>query len=377
MRTFKRLLLAFGLVVVVAGLLAGTKILQFRTMMSAGASFVMPPETITAAPVQTDRWEQTLTAVGSLSAVQGTTLAAELAGKVTRIAFEPGSRVQAGALLLQQDVAAERAQLRAAEASVELARLTRDRLQTLLQRRMISQAEFDEASTSYREAQAQADAIRALIAKKTIRAPFSGDLGIRLVNLGQSLDAGQPIVSLQSLDPIYVDFRLPQQRLAQLQSGQTVRVTTDALPDATFTGTLTAISPEVDSSSRNLRLQATLANPEGQLRPGMFVNVAIVLPEQTPVLYVPATAVLYAPYGNSVFLVEESTDDQGAKGLKLRQQFVRLGEARGDFVALESGVKEGDQVASTGVFKLRNGQAVVIDNSLAPDAQLAPQPANQ
>jgi membrane fusion protein (multidrug efflux system) len=220
---------------------------------------------------------------------------------------------------------------------------------------------------------AQFDTIRAAIAKKTIRAPFAGRLGIRLINLGQILNEGEAIVSLQSLDPIFINFSLPQQQLVQAQPGLTVQVTTDALPDQTIEGKITAINPAVDTATRNLRVQATVANPQKRLRPGMFVNVAVVLPVQDKVLAIPATAVLYAPYGDSVFVVEEKKREQNSPpGKVVRQQFVRLGKKRGDFIAVSSGLNDGETIISTGVFKLRNGQAVVVDNTLAPEFRLKP-----
>ena len=204
---------------------------------------------------------------------------------------------------------------------------------------------------------------------------FSGRLGLRLVNLGQILDGGDPIVSLQSMDPIYANFQLPQQELAKIQRGLTVKLSTDALPDAAIEGAITAVNPQVDSTTRNIRVQATVDNTREQLRPGMFVNAAVVLPETQTVLTIPATAVLYAPYSDSVFIVDPTPDQAGERsGNVLRQQFVRLGKKRGDFVVVHTGLKEGETVVSTGVFKLRNGQAVVVDNSLAPDFELAPQP---
>jgi membrane fusion protein (multidrug efflux system) len=373
----KRIILASAALLLLVALLGGIKFLQIRRMIDAGAQFVPPPETVTTARVQPDSWESSLTAVGSLTAVQGVTVAAELPGKVARIVFEAGAPARKGELLLQQDTSSEQAQLPGAEATVTLAKRNLERARELLAQRVISAAEFDSAEADYKLAVAAADNIRAAIGKKTIRAPFSGRLGIRLVNLGQILKEGDAIVSLQSLDPIYADFTLPQQELARIGAGVAVRVTSDALPGATVEGKVTAINPEVDAATRNVRVQATVANPAERLRPGMFVNVAVVLPERREVLAIPATAVLYAPYSDTVFVVEEKKDEQtGTVGKVLRQQIVRLGEKRGDFVAVTSGLKAGQEVVSTGVFKLRNGQAVVVDNTLAPEFQLAPRPEN-
>ncbi|UTG92103.1 efflux RND transporter periplasmic adaptor subunit [Geobacter sulfurreducens] len=369
----KRIILTIiGLVAVIA-VLGGIKALQIGTMIDHGKKFVPPPETVSTAPVKAEAWETALTSVGTLTAVQGVTVAAELPGKVVQIAFEAGAPVARGALLLRQDTSNEEAQLPGALAEAKLARANLRRSDQLLAEGIIAQADHDSAVATANQAQAQVDNIRATIAKKSIRAPFSGRLGIRQVNLGQILREGDPIVTLQSMDPIFVDFTLPQQQLSQLRKGLAVRVTTDALPGETVEGRVTAINPEVDAESRNIKVQATVANRGEKLRPGMFVNVAVGLPVQEKVLAIPATAVLYAPYSDSVFVVE---DDKDKKGKVLRQQFVRLGTKRGDFVAVTSGLKEGEQVVSTGVFKLRNGQAAVVDNKLAPPFQQAPNPEN-
>jgi len=371
----KRFILALLAVAVTVAILGGIKGLQIDRMIAHGKQFVPPPETVTTASASLQNWESVLTAVGSLSAVQGVTVTAELTGKVAQIDFKPGSLAKAGELLVKQDTSSEEAQLRAAEATVALAKLNLERLGKLLSERTISQSQFDNAEASYKQAAAQADNIRAMIAKKSIRAPFAGRLGIRLVNLGQVLNEGQPIVSLQSLDPIFVDFALPQQQLPLVQPGLRVRVSTDALPGKTVEGRITAINPQVDAATRNLRVQATVANPQELLRPGMFVNVAVVLPAQQAVIAIPATAVLYAPYSDSVFIVEDRlAETTGAPAKVVRQQFAQLGEKRGDYIAVLSGLKAGDTVVSTGVFKLRNGQSVVVDNRLAPEFKLDPAP---
>lgn len=372
----KKIILTLVIVLVLVGLLASVKGLQFQTMFAQGASFAPPPETVTTATVRREDWQPTLTAVGSVAAVQGVMLGAELAGAVKSIAFESGATVRAGELLVELDTAVEQAQLRSAMASADLARLNLERARDLRGKNMVSQADLDSAEAQFKQAVAQVDNIRAVIGKKTIRAPFAGRTGIRQVNVGQFLDNGAAIVTLQSLDPVYVDFALPQQDLAQLGVGMTVRVTTDAFPDQNFEGKLTAINSEVDAVTRNVRLQATLAT-DGRLRPGMYVNVEVVLPETERVLMIPATAVLYAPYGDSVFVVEDKKDEKtGATGKVLNQRFVRLGKTRGDFVVVTAGLEVEQTVVTTGVFKLRNGMSVVVDNQLAPSFQLAPKPAN-
>lgn len=367
------LLLAILGLVILTGALTGIKALQFNRM--AGQVKQPPPEIVTTAVAQTQIWESTLTAVGSLVAVQGVMIAAEMTAKVVKIAFEPGSMVKAGNLLVQQDTSAEEAELRAAEATMGLTKLTFERARRLLAEGTFSQAEYDNADAEYKQALAQIDNIRAVIAKKTIRAPFTGLLGIRLVNLGQMLSPGDEIVSLQSLDPIYANFSLPQQQLTRIRQDLKVRVVTDALPGEVIEGTITAINPQVETATRNIMAQATIPNRNQHLRPGMFVNVAVVLPEQDTALVIPATAVLNAPYSDSVFIVENAASDkEGSAGKVVRQQFVKLGERRGDFAAVIAGLKEGETVVSTGAFKLRNGQAVTVDNTLAPAFKLSPTP---
>lgn len=371
----KRIFLVIIGLLLVVGTIGGIKTLQIKRMIAQGKQFVPPPATVTTAAVQRITWEPLLASVGSLEAVQGITVTAELTGKVVRIGFESGAAVTAGDLLVQQDTASEAAQQRAAEAAAALAKSDFDRIRELLPEKVATPADFDRAQAQYKQALAQVDGIRAVIAKKTIRAPFAGRLGISMVNLGQIINDGSPIVSLQMLDPIFVNFSLPQQYMGRVLPGMTVRLTTDALPGRELSGTITAINPEIDPATRNGRLQATLANPEERLHPGMFVTVSVALPEKEDILAIPVTAVLYAPYSDSVFVVEEKPAESGAPASKvLRQQIVRTGEKRGDFVAVLSGLKESETVASTGVFKLRNGQAVVVDNQLSPEFSLTPTP---
>jgi len=371
----KKIIITIVGLLVVVGILGGIKGLQIERMIAQGKQFSPPPEPVTTAVARKETWESLLTAVGSLEAVQGVIVTAELSGKVERIGFEPGTKVKTGELLVQQDISAENAQLRAAEANLTLAKIDLERKSKLLTQKTISRSEYDNAEAVFKEAAAQADTIRAAVKKKTIRAPFDGNLGIRLVNMGQVLKEGDPIVSLQSIDPIFVNFSLPQQQLAQVTSGLTVQVTTDALPGQVVDGKITAINPQVDTATRNIQMQATVANPEERLRPGMFVNVAVVLPARKDVLAIPATAVLYAPYSDSVFVVEEKKEEKnGQPAQVVRQKFVRLGEKKGDFVAIVSGLEVGETVVSTGVFKLRNGQSVVVDNAVTPEFKLNPEP---
>jgi len=362
-------------VIVVVGALVITKLSQFSAM--GAMAYAPPPDVVTTATVAETTWQPMLASTGSLTAVQGVTVTAQLDGNVAKIAFEAGSAVQAGDLLLQQDISSEAAQLRAAQAAAELARLNLARSRQLLGDATISQSQYDSDEASYKAAVAQADNIQAVIGKKTIRAPFAGRLGVRLVNLGQTLKAGDAIVSLQALDPIYADFYLPQQDLAQIARGLTVRISGESVPNGAVEGRITAINPDVDSATRNVRAEATIANAGEGLHPGMFVNVSVLLPDRRKLLVIPTTAVLYAPYGNSVFVVSETRDAATGQAVKTaRQQFIRLGEARGDFVAVTDGLKAGDEVVSAAPFKLRNGESVIVNNAAALPAQLAPKPDN-
>lgn len=376
----KILLFVAGLIVcalVIAGTLFFIKIGQFKAMGAHGAAMVMPPTTVTAEPAKQDTWGSSLTAPGSLEAVQGVTVSAETPGKVVKIGFEPGATVKAGDLLIQLDTSTEEAQLQAAEATAALAKANLDRARELRQSSTNSPADLDAADAQAKQAQAQAETIRSVIAKKTVRAPFAGRLGLRLVNLGQILREGDNITTLQTLDPIYVNFSLPQQQLSQLAAGTEVRITSDAAPGKVFAGKINAVSPEVDAVTRNIRVQATIGNSDETLRPGMYATAEVVLPIKNEVLTIPVTAVLYAPYGDSVFVVSEQKDEKTGKQVQvLRQQFIRVSGSRGDFVSVVDGLKAGDLVVTSGVFKLRPGTHVVIDNKLAPKAELNPKPSN-
>lgn len=370
----KRLLIIIPSLLVLIVLIGGVKALQIRRMIAAASEAAPPALPVTTATAQKASWESLLAAVGSCEAVQGVRVTGELSGKVVRIAFAPGTSVRAGALLVQQDVSTETAQLRAVKARVALARTNLARAKKLLAKNAVPVAEHDAARAAVDQAAAEADTIRATIRKKTIRAPFAGRLGIREINLGQVINPGDEIVSLQSIDPIHINFRLPQQYLSRVQSGLTVRVTNDALPGQSLEGKITAVSPQVDMATRNVEIQATLANKAGHLRPGMFANVSVVLPARKEVLAVPATAILHAPYSDSVFVVTSKAPQEKAAQGTVRQQFVRLGEKRGDYVAIVKGLEPGQDVVSTGVFKLRDGQPVRVDNSLSLEFKLAPEP---
>lgn len=368
----KKIILSVVVVLAVFATLAGVKALQIHKLEETAATMKIPPEAISSAVAHEEHWPDLLAAVGTISAVQGVTLTAEIPGTVSEIKFESGGLVAKDDLLVKLDTSTEEAQLRALEAQAAWARTNLIRIQSLRSENTVSQAELDQAETALKQNVANADTVRATIAKKIIRAPFAGRLGIRQVNLGQYLEAGKPIVSLQSLAPVYADFSLPQQELSRLKVGLPVRVLADTYPGKAFEGTLTAINPMIDPATRNVRVQATLANPEQLLRPGMFARVEVVLAESQSVLAVPATAILSAPFGDSVYVVEAGTNAAG--GLVVRQQFVRVGRDRGGSVSIVSGIKAGERVVSSGLFKLRNGMSVVESKDITP--QPAHKPAD-
>jgi membrane fusion protein (multidrug efflux system) len=360
----------------VIGLLGGTKVLQFKTMMAAAKNFAPQPETVSSAVVREEKWQATLSAIGSITAVQGVTITPEIAGTVREIAFESGAPVKKGDLLVRLDTSTEEAQLRSLEAQVQWAKVSLDRQSTLRTNELVSQSDLDSADAAWKQAVANADNMRAIIEKKTIRAPFAGRLGIRQVNLGQYLDAGKAIVSLQSLSPVYADFSLPQQELGQLKQGMKVRVTTDTYPERQFDGTLLAINPDLDPVTRSVGLRATFDNADEALRPGMYAKVEVLLPEEKPVLVIPAPSVLSAPSGDTVYVIEDQpAAKEGEKpGLVVRQQIVRTGRARGDLITILSGLKPGERVVSFGVFKLRNKMPVSINNDIVPKSEASPKP---
>src|SRR5437660_7271503 len=349
--------------------------LQIFTMISAKQP--MPVETVTSAVVKEEDWAPMLSAVGSVSAVQGAVVSTELGGMVSEIGFQNGTLAKKGDLLVKLDASQEEALLRSAEAEQELARTDLERTRDLAAKKVVSNSDLDAAESKLRRLTAVVDQMRSNIRKKAIVAPFDGQLGIRQVNVGQMINAGQQVVSLQSLDPVYVDFAVPQQHLQNLSAGLEARVRTDAVQGRELVGKLTAINSAVDTATRNVSLQATLENPDHVLRPGMFINIEIVLPEKHKALVIPGSAISYAPYGDSVFVIEKQKDEKtGKESQVLRQQFVRVGEARGDFVSIKTGLKAGETVVGTGVFKLRNGMAVAINNDLAPKPQMNPTPVD-
>ncbi|HTT56498.1 MAG TPA: efflux RND transporter periplasmic adaptor subunit [Opitutaceae bacterium] len=367
----KRMILMLLAMTLLVGGILGFKLFGRYMMNKALAAQKPPPAAVSTIEAREDAWQPTLHAVGTFAAVEGITVSAQLDGVVTAVAFESGALVKAGDLLVQQDVSTEEAQLANAEAAAVLARLSLERARDLRAQGTNAQADLDAATAAFQQAQANVAVIRSTIGKKTIRAPFAGRLGIRQVNLGQFLRSGAEIVPLQALDPIYLNFALPQQTAAQVAVGQPVRVAVDAFPGEQFTGVVTSMNPNVDDATRNFQLQATLQNAAAKLRPGMFGSVEVQLPATSRVLTLPVAAIVYNPYGDAVYVVENAPD--GA-GLVVRQQFVQTGATRGDQIAVTKGVKVGDVVVTAGQLKLRNGASVVLNNSVTPGNAAAPQP---
>ena len=373
----RKIIFAVIIVVAIIVALASPKALQFKKLFVFSAEYVPPPESVSAAVAREEKWQGFISSIGTINAVQGVTVTPDIPGQVREIAFESGAAVAKGDLLVRLDTSAEESQLAAMEAQVGLARSNLARVRTLRTDGNVAQADLDAAEAAVKQYEANANTIRATIEKKTIRAPFAGRLGIRQINLGQYMDTGKPIVSLQSLAPVYADFSLPQQELAKLKTGMRVRLVSDTYPGQRFEGVLTAINPDLDAVTRSVGLQATFDNADERLRPGMFARVEVLLPEEQKVLVIPATSVLSAPFGDSVYLIEtQPAKDGAAAHLVVRQQFIRTGAVRGDFVSVESGLKPGDRVASSGMFKLRNGLTVVENNELSPKPTQTPNPAD-
>ena len=369
----KRMLL---MLVVAAAVIASLGYFKLRQVQAAikNGNFTPPPEAVTTVTAKQETWPATLSVVGTVAAIHGVTVSADLPGTVDKIHFESGKFVQAGEVLVELDTRQERAQLASTEAQRELAKVTYARMEKLVKEGVISRVDYDKAVADQKQTEANSDEIKAAIDRKTIRAPFSGVLGIRQINLGQYLAAGNPIVSLQSLNPIYVNFSVPQQVMTRVQTGQSVRVTADNLGGQSFVGRVNAQDAVVDPSTRNVQIQATLANPQGKLRPGMFAQVEVAVGSSKTVFPLPASAISYAPFGDSVYIVGEMNGPNGQAYRGVRQQFVKLEGARGDQVGVVSGLHAGDEVVTSGVFKLRNGAAVAVNNKVQPGNNPDPKP---
>jgi membrane fusion protein (multidrug efflux system) len=372
----KRMLIMLAVVVVFLAAIGSFKYFQIRSMIEAGSHFAPPPEAVTTMVAKQEEWPQVLTSVGSVYPVRGVMVSADLPGIVGKIRFESGTTVKEGAVLVELDTSQERAQLQAAEAQLELSRANFERAKGLRAEGVIAASDYDLAAASASTAQAKVVETKATIERKTIRAPFSGRIGIRQVNLGQYLAQGAPVVQLQSWSPIYVNFSVPQSRLGDLRVGAEVRVAAAGVAGADPVGKISAIESVVDERTRNVEVQAIFDNQDNVLRPGMFVESRLTFGASQPVISLPATAVNYAPYGDSLYIVEDLKDPKGKTYKGVRQQFVKLGERRGDMVAILSGLKPGEEVVTSGVFKLRPGAAVEVNNDVKPPTETAPKPEN-
>jgi membrane fusion protein (multidrug efflux system) len=370
----KRMIVMLAVLIAIVGGLGFVKYRQVQAAMAQGASFQPPPTAVTTVVAKQETWPSTLTVIGTAAAIQGVTVSADLPGTVDKIHFESGQWVKQGDVLVELDTRQERAQLANMEAQRDLAKINYGRTQELVKEGVIARSEYDNVTSQQKVTEAQVGDTKAAIARKTIRAPFSGVLGIRQVNLGQYLAAGQAIVSLQSLNPIYVNFGIPQQQTGQVGVGRTLRVTSDDLKGAQFSGRINALDSVVNEQTRNIQVQATLFNPGGKLRPGMFVTVEFPLGKPRQIMPLPASAINYAPYGDSVYIVTEMTDPKGHTYKGVRQQVVKIEGSRGDQVAITSGLNPGDEVVSSGVFRLRNAAPVQVNNKVQPENSPAPKP---
>lgn len=379
-----------GTVLFGAVLLFGA-VFGMKAMIAKGTNdffdnMAQPAVAVTASIAKGERWRENGEAVGTFVAVNGTDVTAEAGGVIREILFQPGQRVKAGTVLVRLNTANEEATLRALEASAKQAVQQRDRWRELGKQKLVSLAEVEERATQAATTLAQVEAQRAVIALKTVRAPFDGVLGIRKINLGQYVAPGDPLVNLQALDPILLDFTLPQQRLAQVAEGSVVRATLDGMPGKAFDGTIVAIEPQIDPQTRNFKVQARFSNEDLALRPGMFARIAFDLGSDRSVVVIPQTAITFNPYGNAVFVIEEvkrGPDEKDAKGqpltgnkLLVRQRFVKTGATRGDLIAVTEGLKPGERVVTSGLLKLRNDAEVTVNNKVQPAADAAPKPGN-
>jgi membrane fusion protein (multidrug efflux system) len=374
----KRMVIMLLAVTVVFGGIFGFQVFKAAMIKKFIAALSNPPQTISATTAATSQWQPQIEAVGSLRAVRGADLSLESSGVVESISFNSGDDVQEGAVLLKLRTADDVARLESLKAMAELNEITLERAQRLVKTQVVSQAQLDTDSANLKNAKAQVVQQQAVIDKKILRAPFAGHLGIRAVDLGQYLGAGTPIVTLQALDPIYVDFYVPQQAVDQVRIGHKLTVKVDAYKDQSFTGEISAINPKVDVTNRNVQIRALLKNPDHRLLPGMYATVDIAIGDPATYVTLPQTSITYNPYGDTVYVVEsKGADAQGKPQLVARQTFVTLGPTRGDQVAILRGVDQGDTIVTAGQIKLHNGSVVMIDNTVTPTAEAAPVPVDR
>jgi membrane fusion protein (multidrug efflux system) len=382
-----RILVAILAVVLVVGGLAAVKYKQISSLIAVGHAMEKsgpPPEAVGSATVKQDTWQDSLDAVGSVAAARGVTVSNDAPGVVSAIHFESGQVVRQGQILVELDSNVERAQLESAEARRELAQVNAKRTRALVASQALPSAQQDNDDAVVKTSHSDLDLLRAQIARKVVRAPFTGKLGIRQVNLGQYLNPGTAVAVLETTDRVFVDFTLPQQKLKSVALGMPVRIVVEGEGVAPADGTVSAIDPTIDSTTRSIKLRASLTNADEKLLPGMFAQVSVILPEKHDVVLVPANAVVHASYGDSLFVIEDRKDEagnllktaDGAQAKVARQQFVKTGQTRGDFVAIANGVKAGQDVVTAGAFKLRNGAPIAIDNTVQAKAEIAPHPEN-
>lgn len=368
----KQILYTLGAMLGVVLILGSVKFFQIRSEMAKHASFAPPPAAVTTAVVKPIAWASGFDTVGSFNAVRGSTLSTQEAGNVAKVSFQSGSAVEAGQVLLALDTSVEDARLRGARARLELARQHLARSKALRTQSAMSAATLEDAEAQVSQAEAEEQSIQAAIERKRIVAPFSGRAGIRAVNEGEYVLAGTPLVPLYTVDPIHFNFSVPQQVAPALKPGSNVTITVDAFPGRSFSGSVTAVNPQINEDLRSIDIQATIPNTEQELLPGMFGRVELALGGQQQVLSVPLTAVSYAPYGDSVYVVERKVDESGTALTLVRQQIVQLGERKGDLVAVTKGLREGDEVVTTGTSKLRPEAAIAINNQALPSASENP-----
>ena len=375
----KRMLIMLGGVVVLIAALAFGFYLHIQQLIANSPK--PAPQTVTTSVVSTLEWQPQLNSVGTLTAVHGVDISSEVAGQVRKVNFKSGQEVKAGQVLVELNADSEKAQLASLQAAAELAAIILKRDQAQLNVQGVSLAQVDSDAADLKSKNALVVQQQALVAKKILKAPFAGRLGITTTNPGQFLNPGDKIVTLQAIDPIYVDFFLPQREVGALSIGQAVNAQTDSYENKSFHGKITAINPKVDTATRNVQLQATIANPKHQLLPGMFANAKVDVGEKKHYLTLPQTAIIYHPYGSTVFVVKPATAKGDAnapapKGedLEVQQAFVTTGETRGDQVAITSGLVEGQTVVTSGQIKLKNGTHIVVDNSIQPANNPNPTP---
>jgi membrane fusion protein (multidrug efflux system) len=370
----KRMILMLAVMLAIVGGLGFVKFKQVEAAIEQGKNFKIPPTAVTTVVAKKEVWPSSFSVIGTAAAIQGVTVSADLPGTIDKIHFESGQWVKEGEILVELDTRQERAQLASLEAQRDLAKVNYDRAQQLVGAGVIAKQDYDNATAQQKATEAQVGDIKAAIARKTIKAPFTGVLGIRQVSLGQYLAAGQAIVSLQTLSPIYVNFGVPQQDAGRVVPGHTVRVTNNDLPGMSFTGRINALDSVINEQTRNIQVQTIITNKDNKLRPGMFVQVELPLGSPREVISLPASAINYAPYGDSVFVVSDMKDPKGNSYRGVRQQVVKIEGSRGDQVAVVSGLNPGDEVVSSGVFKLRNGAPVVVNNTVTPSNSTSPKP---